>query len=83
MSRSHTEIGVLPFVVYTISFVLVTIRRALRQALDTQQLNEETEPFLPRVLYEKKMVGRHPILERDEATYHCVCSTLLDLLVDW
>ena len=63
--------------------MLVANRRALRQALDTQQLDEETEPFLPRVPYDEKMVSGHSILERDEATYHRVCSTLLYLLADW
>ena len=45
MSRSHALIGVLPFVMYAMSYILVSTRHALQRALDTHQFDDETEPF--------------------------------------
>ena len=83
MSRSYALIGVLLFFVYTMSFMLVTTRHALRLALDTLRFDGETEPFLPGVFCDEKMESGHSILKKDKATLLRVCSTLLDLLVEW
>ena len=53
MSRSHALIGVLPFVVCAVSFMLVDTRRALRRALDTPQFDDETKSFQPHVHCDK------------------------------
>ena len=62
--------------------MLVTIRHALGQALDTKRFDDETELFQPHVPCDEIIDYGHTIPKKDEVTRHQVCSTLLDLLVD-